>query len=199
MTERPCGSCSLCCKLMSIGRGAESDAGFYKPGGVWCHHCKPGKGGCMIYADRPTECRKFMCFHAMGMPALPTRPDKLRVLFAGTNESGTINCFVDPGYSDRLEHPEVKAFIRHATEKGLSVKIWDNPGDTGMRRMVIRGDRVLETIPEAERAEFIRNVPPGTLTPDYYFTLHLKHVGVTEDGGELTQLLDVKDVNRRPR
>ena len=60
--ERPCGSCSLCCKLMSVGDGpdAEKNAWFVKPGGVWCPYCKPGKGGCSIYEQRPVECRTFL-------------------------------------------------------------------------------------------------------------------------------------------
>ena len=62
MTEEPtpvapvrsCGSCSLCCKLLVID---ELD----KPPDTWCPHCKPGRGGCSIYADRPPSCRLFRC------------------------------------------------------------------------------------------------------------------------------------------
>lgn len=51
---RSCGSCSLCCKILDI---PELD----KPSGRWCSHCKPGKGGCEIYSDRPLVCRAFGC------------------------------------------------------------------------------------------------------------------------------------------
>jgi hypothetical protein len=51
---RSCGQCSLCCKLPRIG---ELD----KPAGDWCTHCAPGRGGCKIYQDRPSECRNFYC------------------------------------------------------------------------------------------------------------------------------------------
>ncbi|HLH96786.1 MAG TPA: YkgJ family cysteine cluster protein [Xanthobacteraceae bacterium] len=54
-TERACGSCSLCCKLLSI-EGVED-----RPPWTWCRHCRPGRGGCSIYADRPTACRTFIC------------------------------------------------------------------------------------------------------------------------------------------
>jgi hypothetical protein len=62
MTEEPtpvapvrsCGSCSLCCKLLVIEELA-------KPPDTWCPHCKPGRGGCSIYADRPPSCRLFRC------------------------------------------------------------------------------------------------------------------------------------------
>jgi len=53
--ERSCGSCSLCCKLLSI-EGVED-----RPGWTWCKHCRPGKGGCSIYDDRPHACRSFVC------------------------------------------------------------------------------------------------------------------------------------------
>jgi uncharacterized protein len=53
-TERCCGSCSLCCRLPSI-------AALEKPIDTWCMHCRPGNGGCSIYADRPPACRTFNC------------------------------------------------------------------------------------------------------------------------------------------
>ncbi|HLH12849.1 MAG TPA: hypothetical protein VKV77_13360 [Methylovirgula sp.] len=52
-SERACGACSLCCKLLPI---AELD----KPHDRWCVHCRPGNG-CTIYDSRPTPCRNFAC------------------------------------------------------------------------------------------------------------------------------------------
>jgi hypothetical protein len=54
VSGRACGSCSLCCKLLPI---RELD----KPENQWCVHCRPGNGGCGIYADRPPSCRGFAC------------------------------------------------------------------------------------------------------------------------------------------
>jgi hypothetical protein len=51
---RRCGDCSMCCKLPGI------DA-VEKPEGVWCRHCAPGRGGCLIYEQRPVSCRTFYC------------------------------------------------------------------------------------------------------------------------------------------
>jgi hypothetical protein len=51
---RSCGECSLCCKLPQI---VELD----KPEGVWCRHCAPGRGRCLIYETRPEPCRAFHC------------------------------------------------------------------------------------------------------------------------------------------
>src|SRR5262245_15487060 len=51
---RSCGECSLCCELLRIDSLA-------KPVGTWCPHCKPGKGGCVIYGEHPVECQRFIC------------------------------------------------------------------------------------------------------------------------------------------
>jgi hypothetical protein len=52
---RVCGNCSLCCKLLQIAEP------LHKPAGRWCSHCRPGRGGCSIYDDRPAVCRAFRC------------------------------------------------------------------------------------------------------------------------------------------
>lgn len=54
MSIRPCGSCSLCCKVIGIGA-------LNKPAGRWCPHFSRGQG-CAIYAGAPSECRSFQCF-----------------------------------------------------------------------------------------------------------------------------------------
>lgn len=53
MTERTCGTCTLCCKLMEI-------TDLNKPGGTLCQHCAVGKG-CKIYEARPGQCREWRC------------------------------------------------------------------------------------------------------------------------------------------
>jgi hypothetical protein len=50
---RSCGSCSLCCKVLGVPEVKED----FK----WCPHCKPGRGGCGIYGERPQRCRDFHC------------------------------------------------------------------------------------------------------------------------------------------
>src|SRR5215510_7343402 len=54
ITGRSCGACSLCCKLLPIRE-------LEKPENQWCVHCRPGNGGCGIYAERPASCRGFAC------------------------------------------------------------------------------------------------------------------------------------------
>lgn len=54
MTERICGTCSLCCKLTYIPE-------LNKSIDTWCRHARPGSGGCSIYSERPAPCRSFIC------------------------------------------------------------------------------------------------------------------------------------------
>ena len=50
---RRCGTCTLCCKLLTIPE-------FGNPSGQYCPHCIKGRG-CGIHPDRPNECRAFFC------------------------------------------------------------------------------------------------------------------------------------------
>lgn len=50
--------CSLCCKTFRI---EELD----KPRMTWCAMCKPAKGGCTVYAQRPPSCQEFECVWLM--------------------------------------------------------------------------------------------------------------------------------------
>lgn len=79
MFERPCGGCTMCCKLPEV-------PDLEKPAGVWCRHCNKGKG-CTIYAERPEGCRAFMCLWKV-MPDFPEemRPDKSKVLWQMTED-----------------------------------------------------------------------------------------------------------------
>jgi hypothetical protein len=54
ITGRECGNCSLCCRLLDVPEAGKQTA-------QWCPHCRPGKGGCSIYAARPQACRHWAC------------------------------------------------------------------------------------------------------------------------------------------
>lgn len=54
MTKRTCGTCSLCCKLRCVRELNQSID-------TWCKHASPGRCGCLIYPDRPSSCRGFIC------------------------------------------------------------------------------------------------------------------------------------------
>ena len=90
---RTCGTCSLCCKLPSV-------AELNKPIDRWCQHCKPGKGGCTIYADRPAVCVAFTCGWltqlTIGDEWFPAR---CKMILTET-EDGKIFVHVDPAFPD---------------------------------------------------------------------------------------------------
>ena len=97
-TARVCGTCNLCCKLLSV-------AEFNKRIDTWCPHARPGCGGCSIYADRPSSCREFRCGWLSGLPefgdeGFPARCKmvlSLRVPPHSIREQG-IMVTVDPAY-----------------------------------------------------------------------------------------------------
>ena len=74
---RECGDCSMCCKLLKVGRDGED---FQKPQGVWCSLIGPGKRGCSVHATKPTTCRDFKCSWLGGAFREKDRPDKSRVV-----------------------------------------------------------------------------------------------------------------------
>ncbi len=87
MTQRQCGDCLLCCKVLAV-------AALDKPANRWCLHANLGAHRCDIYEDRPEECRAFDCLwlkhdeHTVPEPeqfvvVLPEtcRPDKINVMF----------------------------------------------------------------------------------------------------------------------
>ena len=112
--ERSCGSCSLCCKLLSI-EGVEE-----RPGWTWCRHCQPGKGGCGIYADRPQACRNFVCGWLSG--ALddvldPERwhPAKARMMITAEAVDPEVHVViqVDPNFPERWREPPYREDIQN--------------------------------------------------------------------------------------
>jgi hypothetical protein len=65
MESRPCGECTLCCRLIGINEcneGRETDFPFYKPADTNCKHCLPGRG-CEIVgtAHFPSLCKGYSC------------------------------------------------------------------------------------------------------------------------------------------
>ena len=111
MTDRECGSCTMCCKVMRI-------AEINKRQNEWCDHCDIGNG-CLIYDSKPEECSTFVCgwlnapesMREVGLTD-DLRPDKSKVVLAMTesDELGhTLLAFVDP---DRPEAWRVGAMGR---------------------------------------------------------------------------------------
>ena len=89
--ERSCGSCTLCCKVMSI-------AEIGKPQGTWCTHCRPGKG-CVIYERRPTECRSFNCAWLLDDRLGPEwKPDRSKMVVTMARDGNGLEIRCDPKF-----------------------------------------------------------------------------------------------------
>ncbi|MGA8898981.1 YkgJ family cysteine cluster protein [Bradyrhizobium sp.] len=90
--DRECGACSLCCKLVAVDE-------LNKVEGVWCTHCAPGKGGCLIYDSRPSSCRGFHCGWLQTADFGPEwRPTKSRMVIAAEGDGNRISIYVDPSF-----------------------------------------------------------------------------------------------------
>lgn len=76
-TERKCGDCRLCCKVMQVESIPEK---FDKPQGQWCEHAF--NGGCRIYLNRPKSCITFRCAWLQGAFGERERPDESHVVVA---------------------------------------------------------------------------------------------------------------------
>ena len=89
--DRACGSCALCCKVLSI-------EDLNKPAGRWCSHCSPGNG-CGIHAMRPVVCRGFYCEWMTSKGLGPEwKPERSKFVLSRTNEGRRLTAHVDPGY-----------------------------------------------------------------------------------------------------
>lgn len=84
-SRRPCGECTLCCKLIGIKKcddGSFADFPFDKPAGTFCKHCHTGSG-CAIFgaAQFPNVCRTYLClWKAPDFLPDSFRPDKVNAI-----------------------------------------------------------------------------------------------------------------------
>jgi hypothetical protein len=114
-TGRSCGDCTMCCNLFTIPE-------LNKPAGVWCEHCRSGKGGCAIYANRPQRCRNFVCQWLVN-PDLGDEwmPKRARIVVAFDGES--VNFKVDPKYPNRWREEPYIDLITDWVSRGYKVNV----------------------------------------------------------------------------
>jgi hypothetical protein len=114
--SRTCGTCSLCCKLYEV---SELD----KPDDVWCRHCRPGKGGCSIYQNRPSSCVKFVCLWLDGTLNDEWWPSKSKIVarsfLDSTDHIPTIDFKVDINYPNRWREEPYYSQIKQLSAVGL--------------------------------------------------------------------------------
>lgn len=106
-SERGCGTCTLCCKLMAVQALA-------KPAGSWCRACAPGKG-CTTYDTRPSECRTFACLW-LQTPGLPEsyKPERSKLVMYYANNGEALGVQVDPAQPNAWRAPGVYEYLRRS-------------------------------------------------------------------------------------
>ena len=115
---RSCGSCSQCCKTLSIDAPE-----LKKPMDVWCRHCAPGKGGCRVYSERPNVCKAFACGWLLNAnideawwPAL----SKIVIQYHRNGPKIICSFVVDANHPHRWREEPYFSQIRQAAMTGLS-------------------------------------------------------------------------------
>lgn len=131
MTERGCGDCTLCCKVMAIEELA-------KAAGRWCQHCKPGRG-CLIYGDRPAECRAFSCLWLLDQRfGAHWKPSQSKMVLTTSEDGIEIRC--DPGFPDAWRKQPFRGEIGKLASSGemhdVTVLVI-----AGERIVMVTGDR----------------------------------------------------------
>ncbi len=107
-TERTCGECSLCCKLMGVHA-------LDKPKGVWCRHFQRG-AGCNIYDQRPAECSTFVCQWLVNEHVGPEwQPNRCKMVLVGDG-ANKLGVHVDPGSPGPWREPHLGWLKRMAAE-----------------------------------------------------------------------------------
>jgi len=130
---RPCGECSLCCKLYPIEE-------LHKPALTWCQHLAKGVG-CSIHADRPHVCRDFQCLWTFAAPLDDRwRPDRCGfVMRPGLANEVVID--VDPGSPDAWRQEPFYG----------QIKAWSHRRQPPHRMVIVRSrDRLAVVFPEGE-------------------------------------------------
>ena len=114
-SDRNCGGCTLCCKLLAV-------PAIDKPRGQWCKHCTPGQG-CKIYEQRPEVCRDWNC----GWQIWPWLGEEWHPLRCGIvinpnlsldPDHSAIDFHVDPADPDRWRKPEYLSQLRLLARDG---------------------------------------------------------------------------------
>jgi hypothetical protein len=116
----------------------------------WCRHCKPGKGGCSIYSERPNVCKAFGCGWLLngtiGDEWFPAR-SKI-VIHYHRDGPYTICAFVvDSAYPQRWREQPFYSGIKQAALAGLSqhgAGHFLTRVEIGARKIVVLPDQEVE-------------------------------------------------------
>jgi len=121
-TGRECGKCSLCCKVLVIGE-------LNKPPGTWCSHCRPGKVGCAIYDQRPSECASFNCLWLTSAELdAAWQPLTAKIVVHLENAGNRVAVRVDPAFPmrwrDEPYYGRLKQWARYGVDHRSQVVVY---------------------------------------------------------------------------
>jgi len=120
-SERSCGDCGLCCKLLGV-------QAIDKSPGKWCAHFKRG-AGCRIYGERPQACAGFICYW-LRAPNLDEawRPDRAGFVLHVSDFGRTLNVEADPARPNAWREEPYRSQIQAWADKGgaraLQLLVW---------------------------------------------------------------------------
>jgi hypothetical protein len=129
----PCGECTLCCIAPAIeAKHTKAPLTAPKPAGQACEYCE-AKGGCRVYESRPSICKGYMCFYALGLA--PDRPDSTGICWTAQPMDEPIPGFPDAwaatghtlDYTKTMEDPRNRAAIIAQLNMGAMVVIIRSP------------------------------------------------------------------------
>lgn len=137
-TERKCGDCTLCCKLVPV-----SEIG--KPANKRCMYQRAGKG-CVVYRRRnfPRSCALWSCGWLLNLDAdhmprpdhahyvIDPSPDYITVEAAGGTHARVpvVQIWIDPKYHNAHRSPHLRAWLaRRAETHGQAALIRSNSAD----------------------------------------------------------------------
>jgi len=125
VTDRQCGDCQLCCKLLPVLE-------LSKLANTRCQHQSAGKG-CRVYGQRemPASCRLWSCRWLNGDAGDVRRPDRTHYVidtmpdFVRINSDGVeaarvpvIQVWVDPDFPDAHRDPHLRAYLNEKGKEG---------------------------------------------------------------------------------
>jgi hypothetical protein len=112
---RPCGECSLCCKVLRINA-------LDKPAGQWCGHFRKGLG-CSIHALSPVECQRFQCFWTISSVLGPEwRPDRSKLVL-WSNIEGRVIVDVDPAFPNAWRKEPYYSMLKAWSDRDRAMKL----------------------------------------------------------------------------
>jgi hypothetical protein len=116
MSNRRCGTCTLCCKLLPVQE-------LHKDAGVRCQHQR--HTGCAIYRTKPSACSLWSCVWLMGKAPDLARPDRSHYVIdpmpdyitIRNDESGEsekvviVQIWIDPRFPDAHRDDVLRGYL----------------------------------------------------------------------------------------